>query len=371
MSATTKKTVVARAPTPWVEQYRPQTIDEIAGHHDVLRMLRNVIHSKTAAMPHIFLYGPPGTGKTSTILACARLMYGPSIMRMMVLHLNASDNRDISVMHKRIIQFASTANLFCPSHMRKLIILDEADNMTEDVQTVLQDIIMRYNTCFCLIGNYQYALNPALQSRLVRIMFAPLAEADVCSIAQRVVLAERRRERNDDTLLLSADEQRSIVDLTKLVYHHMTGGDLRMVLNVLQAVHIREARIDIESVERMFHVSTMKNHMITCLRLMKLSDFAPLLLHVRTVLKECTLNFNRFMQQLLPYVWAEATDTTKLINLVDELAEIEYNASHSVYNDVQLFCSMVALASAMQQQQPVANAGAAVAAGANATIIEA
>ena len=45
-------------------------------------------------LPHLLFYGPPGTGKTTTVLAIARQIYGPS-MQNMVLELNASDDRSV------------------------------------------------------------------------------------------------------------------------------------------------------------------------------------------------------------------------------------------------------------------------------------
>lgn len=62
-------------------------------------------------LPHLLLYGPPGTGKTSTILAVARQMYGPS-MTSMTLELNASDDRGIDVVRRQVVDFASTKTIF-------------------------------------------------------------------------------------------------------------------------------------------------------------------------------------------------------------------------------------------------------------------
>ena len=78
------------------------------------------------------LYGPPGTGKTSTILACAHKMYGNKHFASMVLELNASDDRGIDVVRERIKEFVSTRQMF--SAAPKLVILDEADNMTSQAQ---------------------------------------------------------------------------------------------------------------------------------------------------------------------------------------------------------------------------------------------
>ena len=170
----------ARDALPWVEKYRPTTLNGIVHHTRIIHLLRRFIATRT--MPHLFFYGPPGTGKTSTILSCAREVYGKAT-NMMVLHLNASDERGIDVVRKQIIQFASTSSLFHVSTtMAKLVVLDEADSMTHTAQIALRDIMMQYDTLFCLIGNYQYALLPPLQSRVVRLLFTPIPVEDAVAV---------------------------------------------------------------------------------------------------------------------------------------------------------------------------------------------
>lgn len=87
-------------------------------------------------LPHLLFYGPPGTGKTTSILACARKLYSAKEFQSMVLELNASDDRGIGIVRGKILDFASTKTMFSKNF--KLIILDEADAMTNDAQNALR-----------------------------------------------------------------------------------------------------------------------------------------------------------------------------------------------------------------------------------------
>ncbi|TSU24187.1 Replication factor C subunit 5 [Bagarius yarrelli] len=105
-------------------------------------MFRNFI--KEDRLPHLLFYGPPGTGKTSTILACAKQLYKDKEFNSMVLELNASDDRGIDVVRGPILSFASTRTIFKKGF--KLVILDEADAMTQDAQNALRREILQLKT---------------------------------------------------------------------------------------------------------------------------------------------------------------------------------------------------------------------------------
>ncbi|KAK1139462.1 Subunit of heteropentameric Replication factor C (RF-C) [Aspergillus melleus] len=216
---------------PWVEKYRPVSLDDVSGHQDILATIDKFVEANR--LPHLLLYGPPGTGKTSTILALARRIYGEKNMRQMVLELNASDDRGIDVVREQIKTFASTKQIFSMAPKStsnesslasyKLIVLDEADAMTSTAQMALRRIMEKYtaNTRFCIIANYTHKLSPALLSRCTRFRFSPLKEQDIRSLVDLVVEKEQ--------VNIQPEAVDSLVTLSK--------GDMRRALNVLQACH--------------------------------------------------------------------------------------------------------------------------------------
>ena len=129
-----KKRAAAKQDAPWVEKFRPKSLDEVAAHKEIIDTSKHTTGADLIAscngkalvqcdvpavrrlvnenrLPHLLLYGPPGTGKTSTILAVARQMYGGS-MGSMVLELNASDDRGIGIVRQQIQGFVSTRTIF-------------------------------------------------------------------------------------------------------------------------------------------------------------------------------------------------------------------------------------------------------------------
>jgi replication factor C subunit 3/5 len=105
--------------------------------------------------------------------------------------LNASDERGIDVVREQVKQFAETRTLFSKGF--KLIILDEADMMTQQAQAALRRVIEQYtkNVRFCIICNYVNKIIPAIQSRCTRFRFSPLPTAQVEKRLVSVVDAEK------------------------------------------------------------------------------------------------------------------------------------------------------------------------------------
>ena len=109
----------------WFEKYRPRSFEEVVDLEEVKARLREFV--KAGNLPHLLFYGPPGTGKTTMALVLARELYG-EYWRENTLELNASDERGIGVIRERVKEFARTAPVGKAPF--KLVILDEADNMS-------------------------------------------------------------------------------------------------------------------------------------------------------------------------------------------------------------------------------------------------
>ncbi|KDR81816.1 hypothetical protein GALMADRAFT_58690 [Galerina marginata CBS 339.88] len=213
---------------PWVEKYRPKTIDDVSAQEHTVAVLRKTLTSTN--LPHMLFYGPPGTGKTSTILALSRQLFGPDNFRNRVLELNASDERGISIVREKIKNFArqtpraqavaSDGKTYpCPPY--KIIILDEADSMTQDAQGALRRIMENYAriTRFCLVCNYVTRIIEPLASRCSKFRFTPL---DNTSAALRLSFIAR--------------EER--IDINKPVIDAListSNGDLRRAITYLQS----------------------------------------------------------------------------------------------------------------------------------------
>ncbi|KAJ5233505.1 Replication factor C subunit 2 [Penicillium citrinum] len=192
---------------PWVEKYRPKTLDDVAAQDHTTKVLQRtlqasnvrkipqsnpaistmILMTRFTQLPHMLFYGPPGTGKTSTILALAKSLFGPALYRSRILELNASDERGIGIVRDKVKNFARAqlsqptgldaeylAQHPCPPF--KIIILDEADSMTQDAQSALRRTMEQYSriTRFCLVCNYVTRIIEPLASRCSKFRFKSL-----------------------------------------------------------------------------------------------------------------------------------------------------------------------------------------------------
>jgi replication factor C subunit 2/4 len=176
----------------WVEKYRPKTLNDITAQEDVIEPLKKTLITKN--LPHLMFFGPSGCGKTSTILALAKELFGEENYYDRVIELNASDERGINVVRDKIKKYAKKSiNYKDNIPPWKIIILDEADNMTPDSQCALRRIMEEYSklTRFCIICNYHNKIIDPSDSRCMLFRFKPIQEEEIIKKLKDICAQEK------------------------------------------------------------------------------------------------------------------------------------------------------------------------------------
>lgn len=203
----------------WSEKYRPKKLAEVINQKEIIRGISNLI--RTPDIPHMLFAGPAGVGKTTTAL-CISMELLKDQWERDTLSLNASDERGIKVVRERIRDFANYRKLSTSPF--RIIILDEADEMTHDAQTALRRVIEDFAPYvrFIIICNYLSQIIEPIQSRCVVFRFIRLPKEDVMEYLK--IICEKEKVKY---------EEKAISQI-----YDATGGDLRHAINVMQAAAV-------------------------------------------------------------------------------------------------------------------------------------
>jgi len=213
----------------WTEKYRPGTLDDMVNQKEIVERLKSFVEARN--IPHCIFAGPPGTGKTTAALCLAHDLYGATY-REYLMELNASDERGINVVRETVKTFARTRSIGQISF--KILILDEADNMTSDAQQALRRTMERYTETarFILIANYSGKIIEPIQSRCAPFRFTYLPREDLVNRVRDICEKE--------SVQIMEEGIHAVLEVSE--------GDLRRTINILQAAASLGKAIDAETV---------------------------------------------------------------------------------------------------------------------------
>lgn len=196
----------------WVEKYRPKSVSEYVFVDE--RQKEQVKQwIKDESIPHLLFSGDAGTGKTTLAKVLIREL---GVEDYDVMEINASRENGIDNLREKINGFVSTM----PFGKFKVVLLDEADYLTQPAQAALRNDMEAYHQTvrYILTCNYQYKIIPALKSRCHEFH---IAKPDMTEFTARAA-----------TVLVTENVE---FDLDTLdTYVRGTYPDLRKCLNQLQ-----------------------------------------------------------------------------------------------------------------------------------------
>ena len=214
----------------WTEIYRPSTLSEVRGNDKARDALLEWARTWDDHREAVVLHGSPGVGKTSAAHALAADLDWPTI------ELNASDSRTKDVIERVAGEAAKSGTLTAGGAGRRVVILDEADNLHGNVDhggsRAITSLVKEAGQPVILIANEFYDMSNGLRNACQEIEFRDVSKRSIVPVL-RDICRKQDIEYEDDALDSIAE---------------MNSGDLRGAIKDLQAIAEGRERLAAEDV---------------------------------------------------------------------------------------------------------------------------
>lgn len=310
---------------PWVEKYRPNYIKDICIDPNILKDLLYIVDKHFTN--NIIIIGSPGVGKTTTLKCFANELYGPYIDKY-VLEINASDDRGIKI-HTDIINFCKVKIFYKKDDEHKyanhkLIILDEADNITNKAQRLISNMMeqFKHTTKFIFTCNYSNKIIQSIQSKSKIIMYPKLNDKLIIDRLKYICNKEHTSIDNDACKLIT----------------HIANGDMRTAINICNIVHNRHTEITekyILDIYNIPHQTILKDILKSCIQ----KDIVNALNYTDELNKEGFCGKDILVYMFTYFKNNEIEGITEAIkyNMLDILSKTIYEVSNGVDSKLQLY----------------------------------
>jgi replication factor C small subunit len=310
----------------WAEKYRPKNLDDMVNQREIVERLKSFVKSRN--VPHCIFAGPPGTGKTTAAVCLARNLYGEAY-REHLMELNASDERGIDVVRETVKTFARVKSI--GEIPFKIMILDEADNMTSDAQQALRRTMERYTeTCrFIMCANYSGKIIEPIQSRCAPFRFTYLPREEHDHYLKEIATKEKVK--------LTPEGLEAIFEVC--------GGDLRRAINTLQSAASLGKPVD----SKVVYSVTGKANPADVQKMLKVAmdgDFVEARKQLREMIQKYGLAGSDIIRQIHTEIFRGDMPEKWKIKLADIVGEVDYRLVEGADEEVQLSALLAKLVEA-------------------------
>ena len=226
---------------PFIEKYKPKKIEDLVLNEIILKQLNSFITN--TSISHLILSGNNGIGKTSFINCLVKKLYMKEHINNLVFELNSFDDRGIEI-NTFIVNFAKKKiDIEENGSLCKLIIIEEADNITDKTQKLISSNFEKYpDIKFIFTCNNTNEIIECIQSRCNIICFTEIPEKQLIDRLQYICKCENIE--NDEKSLL--------------YLFNSSNKDIRKTINNMELVFHTEKKITIEKINSVLNIPSIK-----------------------------------------------------------------------------------------------------------------
>jgi replication factor C small subunit len=211
----------------WIEKYRPKKLSDVVLPDAIKQKMEE--YRSQQEIPHLLFVSPPGQGKTSL----AKIIV-TELLDCVYLYINASDENGIDTIRTKIMGFATTKSI---DGKLKVVILDEADGLTQQAQQALRNCMEEYsnNVRFIITANYRYKVIPAIQSRCQDYDITPSIDGAIKKVVE-ILIAEK--------VTVDGEQKVKLINLIRNVY-----PDIRRIISLVSK-NIVDGKLNIQQLNQ-------------------------------------------------------------------------------------------------------------------------